>query len=212
MINNSDARTTLLLFINRLGLTPTDVVFHKALRSIDKGLPLTHVLAEILLYSYLAGKGFEYVSIEETIGFTKCDIYARQGILDMCIEVETNVVPLEFILEGYDYIVARHVKKVIQTSKSNIRITSFAYPFGVIPLIPIELLKNPEERSREELEKLFNTARRFFNLDIEDFAYLKSAILGYTYLYDVATLKVLSLQRNSLQRLIYTYISIFNRE
>ncbi|MEM2396767.1 MAG: hypothetical protein QW552_01395 [Ignisphaera sp.] len=195
-----------------LGLSSADVVFHKALRSIDKGLSLTHVLAEVLLYSYLVGKGFEYASIEETIGFTKCDIYARQGISDICVEVETNVVPLEYILEGYDYIIARHVKKVIQTSKSNIRITSFAYPFGVIPLIPIELLKNPEERSREELEKLFNTARRFFNLDIEDFAYLKSIVLGDAYLYDVATLKVVPMHRNSLKRLISTYKDIFNRE
>ncbi|MEM1525514.1 MAG: hypothetical protein QW775_03535 [Ignisphaera sp.] len=212
MINNLEARTTLLLFINMLGLSSADVVFHKALRSIDKGLSLTHVLAEVLLYSYLVGKGFEYASIEETIGFTKCDIYARQGISDICVEVETNVVPLEYILEGYDYIIARHVKKVIQTSKSNIRITSFAYPFGVIPLIPIELLKNPEERSREELEKLFNTARRFFNLDIEDFAYLKSIVLGDAYLYDVATLKVVPMHRNSLKRLISTYKDIFNRE
>ncbi|MEM1644662.1 MAG: hypothetical protein QXL96_02120 [Ignisphaera sp.] len=212
LINNVDIRTTLLLFLNKLRLSLAEVVVYKALRSLDKGLPLTHILAEILMYSYLIGKGFEYVSIEETVGLTKCDIYARQGALDVCIEVETAVVPLDFILEGQNYIVAKHIKKVIQISKSNISFASFAYPYGVIPLIPIELLKKPEERSREELEKLFNIARKFFNLDKEDLTYLRNVVLGDTYLYDITSLKVVPLQKSNLQHLISLYANMFSQE
>lgn len=202
----ADSRSTLIMFTTRLGLDITDAIVQKALKLIAKGLSLTHVLSEVLLYVYLRSNGYDNISIEETVGITKCDVYARQGLNDMCIEIETNIIPTDYVLEGYKYIVAKHIKKLIQTSKDGISLTSFAYPFGVVPLIPLELLKNPGSRSKEAIEKLFNIAGEFFNLNIDDIPYLEKCIVGDLYVFDIASQKVLRIPKSSIQKLLVAYI------
>jgi hypothetical protein len=205
----ADSTSLLLLFSSKLGLSSQDVVVQKALKSIEKNIPLSHVLAEVLLYSYLRDKGYKFISIEETIGLIKCDVYIEGGELNMCIEVETLAVPIEYILEGLDYVIARHVKKVIQIAKSGIKIVSFAYPFGVIPLIPLEFLKNPKDRDIEKLLKLLNTARKFFPLDLNDVAYLRLCNIEEVYVYDLASLNVKPLSKEKVFDLVNLYTNIF---
>lgn len=203
-------QSLLLLFTSKLGLSPLDNVVQKALKSIEKGIPISHILAEVLLYSYLKNEGYQLVSVEETVGVMKCDIYAKQGNFNMCIEVETIAIPLEYILDGFEYIVAKHVKKVIQATKSSIDVLSFAYPFGVIPLIPLELLKNPEDRVKEELLRLFNITKKFFSLDIDDLNYLGVCRIGEVYVYDLTTLKVKTISKEKISYLIHLYMHLLD--
>lgn len=198
------------MFTTKLGLDITEAVVQKALKLLMKGLSLTHILAEILLYVHLKLDDYEYISIEETVGAIKCDVYAKQGLNDVCIEIETNVVPMEYVLDGYRYIIAKHVKKLAQISKEGIKVASFAYPLGVIPFIPTELLKNPEARSKDTIGNLFNIARKFFNLGIDDITYLENCILGDIYIYDITTLKVFRIPKNSIQNLLAVYLEILD--
>lgn len=205
MVKEIDLRSILVIFANKLGLSIADTVVQKSLRLVEKGLPLNHILAELLLYSHLKTKGYDYISIEETIGSVQCDVYVKRGVEDICIEVETHTIPIEYILEGHNYIIARHIKKVIQISKEGIKFTSFAYPYGVIPLIPLELLKHPEYRSQEELERLASITRRFYALDFDYLVYLERCVLGDIYVYDITTLNVYRLSKESLVYLVSLY-------
>lgn len=206
MIN--DNLSLLLLFTSKLGLQPFDSVVQRALKLVEKNLPISHVLAEVLLYTYLRYKGYRFVSVEETVGDMKCDVYVELDGVSMCIEVETFSIPLEHILNGVEYVIAKHVKKAIQATKSGINVISFAYPFGVIPLIPLELLKKPEDRVKEELLKLFNLVKKFFTVDIDDIAYLETCVIGDAYIYDLASLKVELLTKEKINYLINMYTKV----
>jgi len=199
----------LMLYISRLRLQLNDSVVQKALKSIEKNIPLSHILAEVLLYNYLKSKDYRFVSIEETVGYMKCDVYAEEDGNSVCIEVETLGIPSEYVLEGLEYLVARHVKKIVYAAKSGIHIVSFAYPFGAIPLIPIEFLKEPEDRDKENLVKLFNIVRKYYPLDLEDLSFLKQCTVGDVYIYDIASMKVVSLTKEKALNLVNFYLSFF---
>lgn len=197
-----------MIYVTRLRLSIIDPIVQKALKLIDKGISLNHILAEVLLYTYLKNEGFEYITIEETIGNAKCDVYAKNGLDSMCIEIETYVVPTEYVLEGYHYLIARHVKKLIQISKEGIKGVSFAYPLGVIPSIPLVLLKHPKDRSREELEQLASITKKFYSLDLDYMDQLENCVLSRIYVYDIAMQRVFHLSEDSVIKLISFYTNI----
>lgn len=199
-----------MLFASKLGIGLTEEVTIKALKLVDKGLTVTHILAEMLIYSYLKSRGYKNIYIEETVGNSKCDVLLIDDTYSKCIEIETNVVPIDYILESSNYIVARHVKKIIQMAKDGIATASFAYPLGVTPLIPLELLKKPGDRSRSEIDKLFNMAITFFNLDPEDRAYLERYALDDIYIYDIASLKVVQVKPQAVLHLLSMYDNLLS--
>lgn len=198
------------MFISKLKLSVLDPIIQKAIRALEKGTTLTHVLAEILLYTYFKDKGYYYVSIEETIGLTKCDVYIKHGSMDMCTEIETHILPTEHSLEGYNYIIARHVKKLIQIAKEEISLASFAYPFGLIPLIPLMFLKPPENRTHEEIERIIPVTKKFYNLDYDDIKYLEKCAINSIYIYDIASLSVRHLSKEHALQLISLYLKTLN--
>ncbi|MEM4909221.1 MAG: hypothetical protein QXI40_03635, partial [Ignisphaera sp.] len=200
----------LLMMSNRLGIESTDGVIYKAMKLIDKGVSVTHILAEVLIYSYVKNEGYNYISIEETIGSTKCDVYAESKSRRICIEIETHSIPVEYILDGYHYIIARHIKKILQIAKEESISLTFAYPYGVVPLIPLELLKKPEERSEEELERVVTIARKFYAIDYNSIMYLKNWTIKYVYIYDMALLRVIRLPIESLTKIVHMYIELIH--
>jgi len=114
----------------------------KAIRMLkDKGVSLAHLMAELLLCKYLSEKNFS-CDIEFTIGDMKCDVYAKIDNVDTCIEIIYYTLPLETIDKWSNILVSIHLKKLIKMSKNKIMFAAFAYPLGLIPLIPPKLLDN----------------------------------------------------------------------
>lgn len=208
MIKENDLRSKLMSYVLLLGLEPSDIAVQKVLRSMDKKIPLTHLMAELLLYSHLISNGFDYVSIEETIGAVRCDVYARMGLEDTCIEIETHIVPVEHILEGVTYIRSRHVKKVIQILKEGIKRPAFAYPVGTVPLVPLELLIEPGKRSKDDVEKLIGMAKNFYGIDTDEAKYIENFVLEVVYVYDIERLRVRQIDKDLLKDLVMLYSRI----
>jgi len=208
VIESLDLYTLLMTISSRLGIESTDGIIYRAMKLVEKGVTVTHILAEVLIHSHVKNEGYNYVSIEETVGTTKCDVYAENESERICIEIETHSIPAEYILEGYHYIIARHIKKILQIIKEGSILLTFAYPYGVVPLIPLELLKKPEERSEDELEKAIAIARKFYAIDYDVVTYLKNWIIKYVYIYDMALLRVVRLPIESITKLVHTYIEL----
>ena len=212
MLVKEDLYSMLMLFITKLKLDPSDPVVQKALKLVNKGVPASHVLAEAFLYAYLRSLGYKEVYIESTIGTAKCDIYVKTDLVDECIEIETQIIPVEHLLDGYRYIIARYVKKLIQVAKNGIQQLSFAYPLGVVPLIPPELMKQPSTRSHKKLEKLFLEAQRYYSLDFSEISYLAKSSIGKIYVYDFVLQKVFTLSSEHAANLLQEYLSALGSE
>ncbi len=200
--------TQILQLLSRIGVGYLDSVVRRAVRLADeKGIPVNHVLAELLIYYYLLGCGYRYVTIEESVGMAKCDVYAEKEGFDVCVEIDFYSIPQNFILNRTKYILARHIKKVLQIVKSGIKAVIFAYPYGYIPLIPIELIKPINSRSRKRLLNIASTIREILTLDNDDIEYLMKAYINSILIFDTDGGKVYELSPQDVEKLMTLYSS-----
>jgi len=171
-----------------------------------KNIPLNHVLAEVLLGHYLRfERGFEKVDIERSVGRHSCDVYAEGGSLRICVEIEFNFVPPQYASEASEYLVARHVKKVLSISSCPEVLISFAYPRYCVPSIPIDLLRPPSARSIDRLRELVYITRRYFPIDIDSVEALRRACVHSIMIFDVAKPRVYELTPQTAEVLITLY-------
>lgn len=204
--------TQILQLLNRMGVEHLEDVVRKAIKLVnEKGIPINHILAELIIYYYLSNCGYNYISIEESVGIAKCDVYAQKGDFNICIEVDFYTVPSNFLLNRTKYILARHIRKVIQIVKSGIKAAVFAYPYGSVPLIPIELVKPIESRSRRKLLDLISSVREISPLDNGDIDYLMKAYVHSVLIFDIDRGKIYELFPQDVEKLMELYDSYVRR-
>lgn len=172
-----------------------------------KNIPASHVLAEVLVAHYIKSKGFTDVDIEHTVAGTKCDVYARARRIDICIEIEFPFVPPKHIIDSYEYLLAKHVKKIAQIARSGIMYASFAYPRGVIPLVPIDFLRPPASRIRKRLLELISITRKFFPIDEAEEEALWYANIYGILIFDLSSARIYELTTQTVEILITLYDS-----
>ncbi len=204
----NDIRTDIELLLARAGFKRIDGIVGKALALYEtKNLTLNHVLAEVLIAHYLAFRGYGSVDIEHTIGSSKCDVYAASKRAALCIEIEFGFVPPKHILDSFEYSIARHVKKAVQTLKSGIPYISFAYPRNYVPPLPLELLRPPSTRSRSRLRELAALVRKYMPLDDEEEALLGQVQVYSILIFDFSSARVIELMPQTAETLITLYES-----
>lgn len=211
-IGNEAYLTQILQLISRIGAERLDDVIYRAVKLVsEKGVSINHILAEILVYYYLLSQGYSYISIEESVGVARCDVYAKRDGFDICIEIDFYTVPQNFILNRMRYIVARHIKKMLQIVRSSISAAAFAYPYGLIPLIPTELVKPIDARSRKKLLNIVSNIRDLIPLDSDDVDHLMKVYIHSILIIDIDYGKVYELSPQSIEGLITAYESVIKR-
>jgi len=195
--------------LDRAGLARDDRIVSRAVALYQrKNIPLNHILAETLIAHYLRSKGFREVDIEKGIGKCSCDVYGVCGRLSLCVEVEFNFVPPKHVVSWDEYIVARHIKKVLSVVSSGVSTISFAYPKYVVPPIPLELLRPPSARSSTMLSHYISIARKYFSIDVEKpVEILRQASVFSIMIFDVSTGCIKELSPQSAEVLITLYNS-----
>jgi len=204
-----DILTQISEFITKINISLHDPTIIKIIRLMkDKNIPLNHVLAEILLYSYFRNRGYEYILIEETINNVKCDVYLRHRNYDICIEVEFYTIPIEYLGDWTEFIVARHIKKLYQIAKAGIKAAAFAYPYGIIPLIPIELIRPSHYRSKKRIQELLAIARKYYSIEEDADELLRMQHIHAVYIFDFSMGKVYEVLLQTIESLIALYQSL----
>lgn len=204
-----DIITEVSEFIAKINISLHDPTVIKIVKLMkDKNISLNHVLAEILLYSYFRNKGYEHVLIEETINNVKCDVYLKHRNYDICIEIEFYTVPIEYLNNWTEFIVARHIKKLYQIAKANIKAAAFAYPYGVVPLIPIELIRPGYYRPKKQLQELIAITRKYYSIEEDASELLKMQYISAIYILDFSTGRVYEILPQTIESLISLYQSL----
>lgn len=200
-----DKMSIVLRYATKIGFSPDSSIVLRVLKLVrDKGVAVSHAIAEMLLCKYLMGMGYS-CEIEYTINNTKCDVYAKRGPVDECIEIFYYAVPLNSIDDWTNYIMLTHLRKVIQMLKSNVYFISLAYPAGLIPLIPPALLS---ATSKDCLAKIMmNYGLREFE-DIEEIRSIP--IISHIYIFDLSKAKVRSIAYDEAKMLVLLYNSIID--
>ncbi len=204
-----DILTQISEFATKINISIHDPTIIRIIRLIkDKNISPNHVLAEILLYSYFKNRGYEYIFIEETINNVKCDVYLKHKNYDVCIEIEFYTIPIEYLNNWTEFIMARHIKKLYQIAKANIKAAAFAYPYGIVPLIPIELVRPSHYRSKKKLQELLAITRKYYSIEEDADELLKMQHINAIYIFDFSTGKVYELLPQTIESLISLYQSL----
>ena len=196
-----DKVSNIMLYAARIGLKPETTPFvSKVIKAVkSKGVPVSHALAEILLCKYLSERGYS-CDVEYTIGALKCDVYARKGSVDECIEVFFYLLPVNEIGNWSKYIISAHIKKFVNAIRSQVKILSFAYPVGLVPLIPLQLL-GPITK-----ERLVRVLASYGLEDVEEFKdVIEVPLIQYVYLFDLSKASVARISCENVRSLIMFY-------
>ena len=197
----------LLLFNAKLGLPQNSPYILKALKLVkNKGVPLSHVFAELLLCKYFSERKF-LCDIEMTINNMKCDVYIEKGFIDVCVEVMYYNIPIENIGEWKRAIIVTHLKKVLNASKSNIKFIAFAYPYGLIPLVPPEIIGSISK------DILINTLLKYGltyeATEVENLNHI-TPIYAF-YIFDFSEMKVYEILPDHAKTLLLFYTSVIDK-
>ena len=195
--------------LDRAGFPRNDRIVSRAVALYQrKNIPLNHILAEILIAHYLQSKGFREIDIEKGVGKCSCDVYGVCGRLSLCVEIEFNFVPPKHVTSWDEYIVARHIKKILTVTASGINNISFAYPKYVVPPVPLEFLRPSTARSSAMLSHYVSIVRKYFSLDIENpIEVLRRASVFSIMIFDVSSGTIKELSPQSAEVLITLYNS-----
>lgn len=200
----SDSLSTLLHYASKLGLLPETTYVAKAIRMLrDKGVSLTHLLAEVLLCKYLVENGFS-CDIESTVGDMKCDVYAKKDSADICIEIMYYALPLDSIGEWSKSIISSHIRKIIKISRNRIAFAAFAYPVGLVPMIPPEMIDAPTKDVVNRILTKYGLYDEMSNAKDLDFI----SPIYKIYLFDLHTTEVYELLPTTTKNLLLFYESI----
>ncbi|MEM0048061.1 MAG: hypothetical protein QW464_04225 [Ignisphaera sp.] len=200
----SDSLSILLRYASKLGIPPESAYVAKAMRMLrDKGVSLTHLLAEILLCKYLVEKGFS-CDIESTVGDMKCDVYAKKDSVDICIEIMYYTLPLDSIGEWSKSIISSHIRKIIKISRNRIAFAAFAYPIGLVPMIPSEVIDSPTKDAVNRILTKYGLYDEVPNVKDLDFI----SPIYKIYLFDLHTREVYELLPTATKNLLLFYESI----
>jgi hypothetical protein len=196
-----DKLSNIMLYASRIGLKPETTPFvSKVVKAVkSKGVSVSHALAEILLCKYLSERGYS-CDVEHTIGTLKCDIYARKGSVDECIEIFFYLLPVNEIENWTKYIVSAHIKKFVNAIRSHVKVLSFAYPVGLVPLIPLQLL-GPITK-----EGLVRILASYGLEDVKEFKdVVETPLIQYVYLFDLSKARVVRVSCEKVRSLIMFY-------
>jgi len=193
--------------ISKLGSPRDDFVVSKAIALYcRKRLPINHLLAETLIAHYLKFlKGFDRVDIEKNVNKHRCDVYAECGSLRICVEIEFNFVPPQHSSSSSEYLIARHVKKLVSIASQEGLLAAFAYPRFVVPSIPTIFLRPPNSRPLERIQELVGMARKYFPMDLGSENLLRNVNVYSLYIFDLANGKVVELTPQIAEVLITLY-------
>jgi hypothetical protein len=202
-----DRTSIVLRYATKIGFSPDSSTILRTLKLIrDKGIAISHAIAELLLCKYLMEKGYT-CEIEYTINNTKCDVYAEKSSIDECIEIFYYAVPLNSIDDWTNYIILTHLRKIVQMLKSSAHFITFAYPTGLVPLIPPALLSIT---SKEQLAKIMVKYGLHRFEDLKEFR--DTPIIHHVYIFDLSKAKVRKITCEEIKMLVLLYSSITNFE
>ncbi len=207
----AEVRLDVEQLIARAGFEKLDGIIGKALALYkSKHIPLNHILAEVLIAHYLYNvKKYECVDIERSVNGMRCDVYGRTNGRVHCVEVEYLFTPPSYILSPFEYVVARHIKKLVLAAKAGIDFVSFAYPKYVVPPIPLELLRPPASRSIEEIKRIVSTVRSIVPLDYDDVEKLIGMPIHSILFFDLSTGKVYECIPQVVEVMVTQYEAFF---
>ncbi len=212
MTNYELAKLDLYTVLERAGYQRDESLIGRALILYKtKNIPLNHLLAEVLIAHYLRERGFSKVDIERNVGSMKCDVVAHHRSIVKCVEIEFLFVPPNHVVDYTEFMIARHVKKLIAAAKNGIEYLSFAYPRYVVPPIPLELVRPTQTRSDAILRELIAITRKFFPLHAEDIEFLRTATIHSIMLFDLSTGHVVELNPQTVEVLLTLYESFILR-
>ncbi|BFH72709.1 hypothetical protein SJAV_06530 [Sulfurisphaera javensis] len=121
-------------------------------------LNINHSVLQLILSGYLANNGYKvYVEVEVSGGVM--DIYAIKGY-DIGIEVETGYVPPSNAINAEEFLMGRLALKTARYS-STAKQFYIAVPSFYLPPIPRALLKDPNERTEEEVKNIMRLIRKY---------------------------------------------------
>ena len=116
-------------------------------------LKINHSVLEMIVARHLIEEGYEVDLEFQVDGDLTCDVYARKGMGEMIVEVETGYVPPSHALDPVNYIRARIASKIARYSNYCHRFVVGAPPHYIMP-IPEVLTQPPRMRDPEELGRI----------------------------------------------------------
>ncbi|QKR00331.1 hypothetical protein GWK48_08035 [Metallosphaera tengchongensis] len=158
-----------------------------------------HAMMEIVVANYLLSEG-RSVFVEEELDGKILDIYSPEPGDVMGVEVETGYVPAEFSHAPEEYLMARFSTKIARygplVDRFYIAISSY-----LLPMIPGELLKSPEDRDTDRLKNLVRLIRKFNGSPEIDVKGLTRAKLDGIMMVDLSRVQVYHLDLQDVRSL-----------
>ncbi|GAY26424.1 conserved protein of unknown function [Desulfurococcaceae archaeon AG1] len=154
-----------------------------------RSISVNHSVMEILVAAHLLEEGYEDVDVESPLGGLVADVVATKNGSKTIVEIETGFTPAEHSVDPVEYLRARIIGKAARYSAHSDKFV-LAFPIYYLPPIPPALLKNPSERSVEEVKQLSDIINAYYKnppLSIED---IMKARLDHIYILHVDRGKV----------------------
>ncbi len=120
----------------------------------ENKIKINHSVMELLIAIYLLRYGYETIEVEKELNdILRCDVYAKKGVSDIIVEIETGFVPPEHALDPLIYSKARIASKIARYSKFASKFI-LAIPQQYILPIPALFTKPIKDRSNGEIEHI----------------------------------------------------------
>ncbi|MEM1873356.1 MAG: hypothetical protein QXS85_01215 [Acidilobaceae archaeon] len=121
-----------------------------------------HAITQMIVAADLCSRGFR-VEPEVALNGGFVDIYATLGDTRVVVEIESGYVPSRWISRLEEYLESRVVWKAFKLSSLDALVV-LATPSHVRIPVPSSLLKQPQERSEQELRELQEKIRLYHSL------------------------------------------------
>jgi hypothetical protein len=155
---------------------------------------INHTVIELIIASYLIKNGYN-VNIEYDLNGISCDIYAKKGLGNLLVEVETGFVPPDHALDPITYLKARITSKIIRYSAFANKFALASTPYYIMQ-IPSALTKPPRFRSDEEIAYMKSLCDLYYTNPPVSLEEIRNSRLHSIFIVDVDKVEVKELEVN----------------
>lgn len=126
-----------------------------------RSISINHSVMEILVAAHLMEEGYSDIDVESPVGNIVADVVAIKNSERTIVEIETGFTPAEHSADPVEYLRARIIGKAARYSIHSDRFI-LAFPIYYLPPMPLALLKDPFERSNDEIELLVDAINAYY--------------------------------------------------
>ena len=115
----------------------------------DNLVKISHSVMELVCAKHLIVAGYD-VDVEHPLNLLNCDIYAKKGMGDLIVEIETGYIPPDHALDPLTYCKARIASKIARYSNYSNKF-ALGTPPHYIMQIPSAFIEPPRYRTEEAI-------------------------------------------------------------